>query len=141
MALKSFLKGNKKTTETIKYVASMGFVDEKGNPEEWTIKTITSKEDEAIRTECMRKVPIPGRKSQFTSELNTNAYLGKLAARCIVEPNLNDKDLQDSYGVFGADEVLKEMLSPGEYNDLLMKIQEINGFDVTMQDKVDEVKN
>ena len=142
MALKSFLKENKKVSESIKYQASQNFINEEtGKAEEWTLKTITSKEDEVLRNESMFNVQIPGRKGQYTKELNTSKYLGKLAVACIVEPNLNEKEYQDSYGVLGAEELLKEMLLPGEYNDLLLKIQEINGFNVTLQDKVDEVKN
>ena len=41
----------------------------------------------------------------------------------------------------GADALLKTMLSPGEYADYLSKIQEVNGFDVTLQDEVEEAKN
>ena len=67
--------------------------------------------------------------------------MGKLAARCTVYPNLNDASLQDSYGVMGADALLKKMLTAGEYAEYLMKIQEINGFDVSFEDKVEEAKN
>ena len=41
----------------------------------------------------------------------------------------------------GADKLLKTMLKPGEYQDLLKKIQEINGFDESMEDLVEEAKN
>ena len=68
-------------------------------------------------------------------------YLGKLAVACTVFPNLNDKELQDSYKVMGADALLKTMLTPGEYAEYLTKIQEVCGFDTTMQDEVDEAKN
>ena len=53
----------------------------------------------------------------------------------------NDKELQDSYKVMGADALLKTMLTPGEYAEYLTKIQEVCGFDTTMQDEVDEAKN
>ena len=33
------------------------------------------------------------------------------------------------------------MLTPGEYAEYLTKIQEVCGFDTTMQDEVDEAKN
>ncbi|MHB8064466.1 MAG: phage tail assembly chaperone [Ruminiclostridium sp.] len=33
------------------------------------------------------------------------------------------------------------MLKPGEYADFLSKIQEVNGFDVTMEELVEEAKN
>ena len=60
---------------------------------------------------------------------------------CTVFPNLNDAGLQDSYKVMGAEALLKAMLTPGEYADYLNKVQEICGFDITLQDEVDEAKN
>jgi len=74
-------------------------------------------------------------------ETNYTAYLADLAARCTVFPNLNDKALQDSYKVMGAKELLKKMLLPGEYDEYLATVQKINGFDVGMDEIVEEAKN
>lgn len=139
--LSAFLAQNALKVENVKYVVSKRFVDENGEPIPWEIRCITSTEDEAIRKACTKRVPIPGKRNQFTQEIDYNLYLGKLAAACTVFPDLNDAELQDSYGVMGADVLLKTMLTPGEYVNYLTKIQEINGFDVDMQDLVDEVKN
>ncbi len=140
-SLSAFLSQNALKDENIKYVASKRFLDENGKPIEWELCCITSEEDEAIRKACTKRVPIPGKKNQYTQEIDYNLYLGKLAARCTVFPNLNDKELQDSYGVMGADALLKKMLKPGEYADYLQKVQEVNGFEVTFEDAVDEAKN
>jgi hypothetical protein len=70
-----------------------------------------------------------------------NLYLGKLAVACTVYPNLNDKALQDSYKVMGAENLLKTMLTSGEYAEYLQKVQEVCGFDVPLQDEVDDAKN
>lgn len=139
--LSAFLKQNALENENVKFAASKRFVDESGKPVEWEICGITSEEDEDIRKACTRKVQVPGKKGQFTPETDYNAYLGKLAARCTVYPNLNNAELQNSYGCMGADSLLKTMLKPGEYAEYLAKIQEVNGFDVTMEELVDEAKN
>ena len=139
--LSAFLAQNAIQVENIKHVVSKRFVDEEGNPIPWEIQCITSSEDEALRKACTKKVQVPGKKGQFTQETDYNLYLGKLAARCTVFPNLNDAELQNSYGVMGEDSLLKVMLKPGEYADYLAKIQEINGFDVTFEEAVDEAKN
>lgn len=145
--LSAFLAENAVPVENIKVVVSNRFLsnekDEKGKlkPIEWEIKTIDSAADEAIRKTCTKRIPVPGKKNQFTRELDSDAYVGKLAVACTVFPNLNDKELQDSYHVMGAEALLKAMLTPGEYANYLMKIQEICGFDVTLQDEVDEAKN
>ena len=139
--LSAFLAENAIKVENIKRVASKRFVGEDGKPIEWEIACITSNEDEKLRKDCTKRVPIPGKRNQFTTETDYNLYLGKLAAMCTVFPNLNDSELQNSYGVMGADALLKAMLTPGEYADYLTTIQEVNGFDISFEDQVDEVKN
>lgn len=139
--LSAFLAENALPVEHVKLAVSRRFLSPDKKPVEWEIQTIDSAADEAIRKTCTRRVPVPGKKNQFTKELDSDAYVGKLAVACTVFPNLNDKGLQDSYNVMGADALLKAMLTPGEYANYLTKIQEICGFDVTLQDEVDEAKN
>lgn len=138
MNLNAFLNPVKE--ENIKYIASKRFLDEDGKPIEWEIKSITTAEDESLRNACQKLVR-NGKKLEPLQELDTSKYLGKLAAACTVEPNLNDAELQKAYGVLGADNLLKTMLKPGEYSAYLLKVQEINGYGDTMEDLVEEAKN
>lgn len=137
--LSAFLSQNKIKQENMKFVASKSFIDENGNPMEWEIRALSTSESDAIKKECTRRVKIKG--NQYTMETDTDAYVGKLAAACTVFPNLNDAALQNSYGVMGGDNLLKAMLSVGEYTAYTNKISEINGFDVAMDDIVEEAKN
>ena len=139
--LSVFLAQNALKVENTMHVASKRFIDEDGNPVPWEIGCITTKEDEQLRQNCTKRVPIVGKRGQFTQETDFDLYLGRLAARCTIFPNLSDAELQSSYGVMGADALLKTMLLPGEYTDYLGKVQEVNGFDTTFEDKVDEAKN
>lgn len=139
--LRAFLAENAVKVEVTKYVASKRFIDEKGSPIEWEIGCITSSDDEELRKAATKRVPVPGKRNQFTRELDVNLYLGRLAAKCTLFPNLDDAELQNSYGVMGADVLLKAMLTPGEYADYLLKVQDVNGFDATFEDEVEEVKN
>lgn len=139
--LSAFLAENALPVENIKFAASRRFLSPDKKPMEWEIKAISSTEDEALRKACTKRVPVPGKKNQFQRELDADAYLGKLAVACTVFPNLNDKELQDSYKVMGGDALLKAMLTPGEYADYLSKVQEVCGFDTTLQEEVDEAKN
>ena len=141
MSLSAFLAKNALKVENIKFVASKRFLDEKKQPIEWEMKTNTGTEDEALRKSCAKRVPVPGKKNQYQRETDYDMYLGKLAVACTVFPNLNDKELQDSYGVMGGEALLKTMLTPGEYADYLTKIQEVCGFETSFQDEVDEAKN
>ena len=139
--LTGFLAQNALKVENIKHVVSKRFLGEDGNPIPWEIACITSTEDERLRKACTKRVPIPGKRNQYTQETDYNLYLGKLAAKCTAFPNLDDAELQNSYGAMGADALLKNMLTPGEYADYLTKVQEVNGFEVTFEDSVDEAKN
>lgn len=138
--LSAFFSQNAERNDTVEYVASNRF-QEKGKPIKWKLKGLTGKEDEEIRKECTKRVPIPGKRGQYTRETDYNRYLGKLAAACTVFPNLSDAELQNSYGAMGADELLKIMLKPGEYADFLNKVQEVNGFDISTEELVEEAKN
>ena len=135
-----FMAGNAAAVETVKYVASKRF-GTKNKPVEWELKAIDSDLDEAIRKECTKKVPIAGKRGQYTQETDTDKYIAKLCAACTVYPNLNDAALQDSYGVKSADALLKKMLLAGEYTEYKAKVMEVNGYDMSMEELVDEAKN
>jgi hypothetical protein len=136
------MKENKVAKGNTKYVATKSLVDENGNPLEWTIKPLTTKENENIRDECMMEVPVVGKPNMYRPKLNTSKYIAKMVCACVVEPDLYDKDLQDSYGVMTPEDLLREMIDdPGEYNDLAAFIQNYNGFDTSLEDKVEEAKN
>ena len=140
--LSRFLKQNKIVKENTTYAATKSLVDENGKPLDWTIKAITTKENDAIRDECMIEIPVPGKVNVYRQKLNTSKYIGKMICACVVEPNLYDKELQDSYGVMTPDDLLKEMVdNPGEYQDFATFIQEFNGFNTSLDDKVEKAKN
>ncbi|WP_113674565.1 phage tail assembly chaperone [Vallitalea guaymasensis] len=140
--LSLFLKKNKIQKENTTYAATKSLCDDKGNPLLWEIKPLTTKENEDIREACMIEVPVKGKPNMFRPKLVTSKYLTKMMVASIVEPNLYNAELQDSYEVKTPEDLLKEMVNdPGEYNDLATFIQQFNGFNTTMQDKVEEAKN
>jgi len=139
--LSAFLAQNAKKVENVKHVVSKRFMGDDGKAIPWEIRCITSSEDESLRKSCTKRVQVPGKRNQFTQETDFNQYLGKLAAACTVYPNLNDAELQTSYGAMGSDTLLKTMLTPGEYADYLIKVQEVNGFDVSFEVTIEEAKN
>lgn len=139
MDLSAFLNPIKE--ENCKFVVSGRFIGEDGKPEQWEIKSITGIEDEAIKKSCMVKVAQSGKRGSFTQEFDFNKYSALLATACTVYPNLNSTQLQNAYGVMGAEDLLKKMLKPGEYNNYIAKVQEINGFDISQSDIIEEAKN
>lgn len=140
-----FMNPSVNEEEIIEYVASKRFKDAKGKPTPWQLKAIDADLDEAIKKECTKRVPVVGangrKTGQYTQETDTDKYIGKLCVACTVYPNLNDSTLQDFYKVKTGDALLKKMLKAGEYTEFKAKIMEINGYDMSMDELVDEAKN
>lgn len=137
-----FMKQNKIVKENTTFAPTKSLVDENGEPLEWTIKPLSTKENDNLRDDCMIEVPVTGKPNMFRPKLNTSKYIAKMICACVVEPNLYDKELQDSYGVMTPEELLKEMIDdPGEYQAFAAFVQEFNGFNTTLNDKVEEAKN
>lgn len=141
--LKAFLAGNAISAENTRclYVASKRFVDSENKPILWEIKAIPYIEDEEIRNSCTKKAQTPNKAGVYVPEVNFDKYVGKLAAACTVYPDLLNAELQDSYHVTKDDDLLKAMLTPGEYMQYIAKVQEINGFGSNINDLVEEAKN
>lgn len=140
-SLAAFMAQNAVKAEVIEAAVSKRFLDVDGKPVKWKLGAITSEEDESLRKSCTYKTQVTGKKDQFTMDFDNNRYIGVLAAKCVVYPDLNDVGLQDSYSVKSGDSLLKTMLLPGEYAKLVEKVQEINGYDRSMDEVVEEAKN
>lgn len=141
-SLSAFLSQNAKKVENKKIVASDRFVDpETGEPMEWEIKAISTTEIKKIRKNCTHSVPMPGgKKGQFIQQTDTGAFEMKLAVKSTVFPDLNNSELQDSYGVMGAESLLGVMLTGGEFDEYFAKISELCGYDLE-NDLIEEAKN
>jgi hypothetical protein len=136
-----FMKSNKIQKQNVMHPVTKSLTDEKGNPLMWEIKPLTTKENEAIREACTVDVPVKGKPNMFRPKVDMNKYQTKLICAAIVSPDLNNAELQDSYGVMSAEELIKEMVDdPAEYTDLMVFVQNISGFK-TLQEEVEEAKN
>ena len=137
-----FMKANKTVKENGFYAATKSLCEENGKPLEWEFRHITSKENESIREDCTKEIQIPGKSHMYRSKINGGLYLQKMIVASVVMPDLYDKELQDSYGVVTPEDLLLAMVDdPGEYNDLASFVQKFQGFDVSLEDKVEEAKN
>ncbi|MBS4900636.1 MAG: hypothetical protein KHZ87_07785 [Clostridiales bacterium] len=137
-----FMKSNKIQKENTTYAATKSLVDEEGKPLLWTIRPLSSKDNEEIREACTMDVPITGKPGMFRPKLNSSKYLAKMICASVVEPDLYDSELQDSYGVMKPEDLILEMVNdPGEYAEFGAFIQKFNGFTESLEEKVDEAKN
>lgn len=139
--LTAFLSQNAVAIENTKVVVSKRFIDENKKPIQWEVRALTAGEDEDIRKGATRKVPVPGRRGQTQPETNVELYLARMAAACTVYPNLMDAELQDSYKVKTPEDLLRNMLTSGEYAEYLQVVQSLNGYDLTTEELVEEAKN
>jgi hypothetical protein len=136
-----FMKANKIQKQNVMHPVTKSLTDDKGEPLLWEIKPLTTKENEYIRESCTIEVPVKGKPNQYRPKVDMNKYQTKLICAAIVSPDLNDAELQDSYGVMSAEELIKEMVDdPAEYTELMIFIQQLSGFK-TLQEEVDEAKN
>lgn len=137
-----FMKSNKIQKENTTYAATKSLVDEEGKPLLWTIRPLSSKDNEEIREACTMDVPITGKPGMFRPKLNSSKYLAKMICASVVEPDLYDSELQDSYGVMKPEDLILEMVNdPGEYAEFGAFIQKFNGFTESLEEKVEEAKN
>ncbi len=68
-------------------------------------------------------------------------YNNRLVIACCVDPNFKDAELQKKYGVVGAEALADKILNPGQFTELLLAIQDLNGFSDDINEMVDEAKN
>ncbi|WP_050698609.1 phage tail assembly chaperone [Anaeromassilibacillus senegalensis] len=109
-------------------------------PVPFTIKSITEGENKAIRKSC-QKATFEKKTHQKQTETDQDLYNNRLVVACCVDPNLKDADLQAKYGVRGAEALIDVLLKPGQFIDLLLAVQEVNGFTEDINETRDEAKN
>ena len=136
MSLNGFFKSNAKSLPDVKVVVSERFTDEDGNPIEWVLHPISTKLVEEITKRNTKTTIKNGKKESTVNEENLNA---ELLEAVVLYPSLNDAELQDSYGVSSANELLGAMLYPGETQVLTDALQEVMAG--SKANDIDELKN
>ena len=141
-SMSAFFKKNKVVKTNVFYPATKSLCGDDGQPLQWEIRAVPTKENEIIRTDCIKEVPVSGKPNQFRHKVDTSAYIGHLLAASVVFPDLLNAELQDSYGVKEPADLLKEMIDdPGEYDNFTEFVQNFNGFNISMREQVEEAKN
>ena len=138
-SLEMFYMQKIEAVEHKKVVATARLKDKEGKPLEWEIKSLSSIEDDTLRKKHTKYSK--NKKGVAAPTLDTSAYLSNLVVDCVVFPDLRNAELIENWGVATAEDLINKMLTPGEYNELVLAIQDINGWDVDLSDLVDDVKN
>ncbi|MFD2703818.1 phage portal protein [Paenibacillus shunpengii] len=114
------------------------FKDKEGKPVLWKLRAISEELNGELRKECTRKVK---QKGGVVTEIDQNLYIQKLAVETVVFPNLKDAQLQANHNVLGAEKLLGKLLLPGEFSKLIEEVNQINGFDLDINEEIEKVKN
>lgn len=136
----AFMAQNAARIENKKIVVSNRFKDENGNPMQWEIRALTNEENDELQRRAMVNVPVAGQRGMFTRELDNVKYSSMLLAASVVYPDLNDAELQDSYGVKTPEALINRMLYTREATTLAQEIANLSNFE-NLADSVTEAKN
>lgn len=137
-----FMKANKKVKENVFHPVTASLCDDTGKPLDWEFRHITSKENDEIREDCTKEIPVTGKPNLYRPHVDGSKYTKELLIKSIVTPDLYNVELQNSYGVKKPDDLLMAMVdNPGEYNALVAFVQNLQGFNTSFNDLVDEAKN
>lgn len=138
--LKAFMAESAIQYKEVDYIASERFIDEKNNPIPWKLRILTETELSKLKAQCKKRVTNPKTQQSYI-ETDSSKLADLMIENSVIYPNLNNAQLQDSYGAVGAIDLAKKMLIPGEYNDLILAVNEANGFNSGMAEKIKRAKN
>lgn len=108
---------------------------ENGKPVPFVIRPITQQENDGL----LRKYTKKDKKGN--EYFDKVSYNQNLVAAAVVEPDLENSELQRAYGTLGADKTLVAMLYVGEFATLMEAVQGLSGLDKDINDDIEEAKN
>lgn len=135
MSLQDFLNANPVDGLTEEVIVSKRFKDAEGNLLKFKIKAMTSAEFEDVRkrsTTIHKKGKVEFNAQQF----NTTSVINNT-----LEPDFKDAASIQKLGCTTPEQYLNKVLLPGEIATLAERIQRLSGFDVDMDELVEEAKN
>lgn len=134
-ALTDFLLANPVNTIEKEVAVSKRIVDEQGNLLKFKIKPMLNEQYLDYQNQCT--VPKKGGKIEF----NTKRFNQLIILNHTVEPNFRSSELLQQANCTTPEQLLNRMLLAGEIQVLSEQIRIISGFEDSLDDLVDEVKN
>ena len=135
-SLSAFFAENAERAENVTVVISDRFKDADGKPLEWEIRPLPSSEVKNARNMCYVK-DASGRRV-----IDEEMAAAKCIALSVVYPDLNDPELQASWGARNASDLLNNMLYMNEYNKVGEVFNKLNlSSNENFEKNVETVKN
>jgi hypothetical protein len=135
MSLQDFLNDNPVDGLTEEVAVSPRFKDKDGHLLKFTVKAMTGQEFEEIRKASTQVKK--GRKVEFDAQ----KFNLRIVINHTVVPDFKDAESIQKLGCRTSEEYVNKVLLSGEITTLVQKIQELSGFDVDMEELVEEAKN
>lgn len=132
--LQDFLNANPVDDLTEEVVVSDRFKDRDGNVLKFKIKVMTNAKFNELRRRATKQ---KGRKIEF----DPNAFQLGIVIEHTLEPDFKNDESLKKLGCTTPDQYVEKVLLPGEIVELASQIQKLSGFDVEMEELVEEVKN
>lgn len=120
--------------DNLHVAVSSRFVNEAGEPILWELTPLSAADMQSFLAERTARHEFAG------GRLKQEEIMVGLLVKSIVYPDLQNAELQDSYGVMGAENLLLAMLSPGEYRALQKAFEGLN-MQSGLAEKVEQAKN
>lgn len=134
-ALTDFLLANPVNTITKEVVVSKRIKDSEGNLMKFKVKPMLNEEYLEYQNQCT--IPKKGGKIDF----NSRRFNQLIILNHTVEPNFRDADLIQKAEVRTPEQLLNKFLLAGEIQALSEQIRILSGFEDSLDDLVEEVKN
>lgn len=133
--LQDFLNANPIDNVTDEVVVSPRFKDKDGNVLKFKIKAMTNQKFDELRKKFTNVKK--GRKVEF----DAHGFNTAVVIEHTVDPDFKDASSIQKLGCRTPEEYLNRVLLAGEIATLVQKIHELSGFDVEMEELVEEAKN
>ena len=133
-ALSAFLNPTV-TTEEKELIVSKRFLDEKGKPAPFRIRSLTQEENSACSKAATRNFNVNG---GYQEKGNQNEYISRIIVAATLEPDFASAEVCEHFGTKDPIQVPGKMLLAGEFAKLSAAILELSGFEQNLDD---EAKN
>lgn len=133
--MKSFFKEKKKEGKpNAFYAATQSLCGEDSKPLEWEIRALSTEDVDDIMDRCSYEVQVPGKPGQYRDKLDDVRFNRMLICKAVVFPDLDDSELQDSYGVKTPEALIVKMIdNRSEFNAFSEFVLDMSGLN---KDKV-----
>ncbi len=137
-SLQDFLNVNPVDNVTDDVIISDRFKDKDGNVMKFKIKAMTNDEFEEIRKAA---ASISTKKGKRTINFDTKRFNELVVINNTLDPNFKDAESIKKLGCITPEQYLNKVLLAGEIVELSQQIQTLSGFELEMDELVEEAKN